>query len=128
MSEKPPRAPVVLKCADGRWATFGSDWTGRVDMQVFHPDDQLADGRPSWLAMNGYRSKYKPRLPRDLPEGQFLVQAFVASEGEDTIPMDQVTIRAADAPVVLMLPHGTYRIDMQDASGHSKTIATSVRL
>jgi len=87
---------------------------GDVDITVWHRPETLRRGRPDWLAMNGYR---RPRaipaklLPR---EGRRLVQAFVAGESPDAVPMDQVLVTAGEKPPVFMLPKGKYRFAYQD--------------
>ncbi len=93
----------------------GTFWNpGQVDMQVWHRPATLRLGREHWLAMAGYR---RPRaipsklLPR---EGRRLVQAFVAGESPDAVPVDQVLVTADGAPPVLMLPKGRYRFAYQD--------------
>jgi hypothetical protein len=107
---------VVFRRADGSYFT-GGDYAGKMDMQVFHPPTTLVDGRPSWLAMNGYRE------PVDIPaewlpkSARVLVQAFVASEGDDAVPMDQVVLRAGEPAPVLMLPAGSYRLVLQGEDG-----------
>ncbi len=87
---------------------------GNVDIQVWHRPEILRDGRPDWLAMGGYRRPMKipPNLlPR---QGRRLVQAFVAGESPDAVPMDQVLVTAGEAPPVFMLPKGQYRFAFQD--------------
>ncbi len=90
-------------------------WSGgNVDMQVWHRPPVLMHGRESWLAMRGYR---RPKtipvklLPR---EGRRLVQAFVAGESADAVPMDQLVVSAGEAPPKFMLPKGKYRFAYQD--------------
>jgi hypothetical protein len=107
---------MVFRRADGTYFT-GGDYVGKVDMQVFHPVTTMVDGRASWLAMDGYREAVD--VPTEwLPKsGRVLVQAFVASEGDDAVPMDQVVLRAGEPAPVLMLPSGAYRLVLQDEQG-----------
>lgn len=94
----------------------GTDYwnNGRVDIQVWHRPALLRQGREHWLSMNGYR---KPKtipsklLPR---QGRRLVQAFVAGESANAVPMDQVLVTAGETPPVFMLPKGKYRFAWQD--------------
>jgi hypothetical protein len=86
----------------------------RVDMQVFHRPARVERGREDWLAIHGYR---KPRpIPSELlpTSGRRLIQAFVANEAVDAVPMDQVLVTAGITPPVLMLPKGKYRFAYQE--------------
>lgn len=87
---------------------------GNVDMQVWHRPVTIREGRAHWLSMNGYR---RPRaIPRNLLplEGRRLVQAFVAGESADAVPMDQVLVTAGEPASVFMLPKGRYRFAWQE--------------
>jgi hypothetical protein len=102
---------VLASRADA--ARFWTAPTG-ADMTVIHRAERLVDGRPHWLAMGGYRT------PRAIPAkllpktGRRLVQAFVAGEAADAVPMDQVMVEAGKPPPKLMLPKGNYRFAVQD--------------
>lgn len=86
---------------------------GGVDLQVVHPPLRRVDGRPAWLKNMGRKASDIPLalLPR---QGTRLVQAFLADEAEDTIPIDQVLVTAGKAPPKLMLPNGRVRYAFQD--------------
>jgi len=101
----------VLKARDA--ANPYSESTS-VDMYVYTKPVRLVQGRPHWLAMDGYR---KPRkIPTKLlpTTGRRLVQAFVEGESVDAVPMDQVLVTAGEKPPVFMLPKGKYRYSYQD--------------
>jgi hypothetical protein len=105
----------VVVLADGklrdRYYAFDPD---RVDMQVFHRPPRIDRGREDWLAMHGYR---KPRaIPTELlpASGRRLIQAFVANEAVDAVPMDQVLVTAGETPPVFMLPKGKYRFAYEE--------------
>lgn len=91
-------------------------WTAQVgvDMTVFHREERLVNGRPHWLAMNGHREPRKIPVKLLPKTGRRLVQAFVANEAPDSIPMDQVIVEAGKPPPMLMLPKGNYRFAVQD--------------
>jgi hypothetical protein len=94
-------------------ARFWTAPTG-ADMTVIHRPERLVDGRAHWLGMDGYR---KPRvIPAELlpTTGRRLVQAFVAGEAADAVPMDHVLVKAGKPVPKLMLPKGNYRFAVQD--------------
>jgi hypothetical protein len=93
----------------------GTFWNGgKVDMQVWHRPAVLRQGREHWLAMDGYRRARAIPVKLLPHEGRRLIQAFVAGESPDAVPMDQVMVTAGEAPPVLMLPRGRYRFAYQD--------------
>ena len=85
-----------------------------VDMNVYHQPTRMVNGRPDWLSMDGYRN------PRAIPvtllpkTGRRLVQAFVARESADAVPIDQVLVAAGARPPMFMLPKGKFRFAFQD--------------
>ena len=87
---------------------------GGADLQVAHAPLQRTGGRPTWLAslMNRTPAKIPPTL---LPaKGTRLIQAFLADEKTDAIPIDQVLVTSGEAPPMLMLPKGRIRYAYQD--------------
>lgn len=113
-----PLAPRL----NGRSAVFFKDGrpvaSGRIgeatDLQVVHPAVTAIDGRPDWLRETG-------RIPVAIPEqllpsqGRRLVQAFVVSEAEDAVPLDQALVVAGSEPPVLYVPEGVdIRWQVQD--------------
>ena len=97
---------------DGQWLVLGP-YAGAVDLQVVHPPIRLTGGRPGWLAMLGRRPRPIPNqlLPR---RGRRLVQAFVAKEPRDSVPVDQLVVLAGMPAPKLMLPKGRIRYAVQD--------------
>ncbi len=108
--------PVVVVNGDGT-SFVSADYRGRVDMQVFHPPARLVDGRPDWLHHAGHRQPVP--IPAGLtPEsGRVLVQAFLETESDDAIPVDQLVLDDGGQMPVLLLPPGEYRIVVQDEQG-----------
>ena len=103
--------PVVLRAANGDYYKSPDGGFGGVDMQVFTPRDTLVDGRSGWLFDRLGRRRV--RLGDLLAAGgdcadTCLVQAFVAGEGADAIPFDQVT--TTDGRATLALRPGRYDI------------------
>jgi hypothetical protein len=84
------------------------------DLTVVHRPTRLVNGRPHWLAMDGYRSPWA--IPAKLlpKKGRRLVQAFVASETGNAVPIDQAIVEATKPAPKLMLPKGNYRFAVQD--------------
>src|SRR5262245_21203136 len=107
---------VAFRRADGTYFT-GGDFAGKVDIQVFHPAVTVVEGRPSWLAMDGYREAVDIPTEWQPKGGRVLVQAFVTQEGEDAVPMDQIVLRSGEPVPVLMLPAGDYRLILRDEQG-----------
>jgi hypothetical protein len=116
--------PTVFQSRDGgRWVRE----EGTFDLQVFHPRTRYERGRPDWMRMGGLRRPYgifgklsagrtvKPFLPA--AGGPWLVQAYVAGEGPEPIPVDQIVVSDPATAPVLMLPAGDFRIVAIDESG-----------
>ena len=86
---------------------------GAVDLQVVHPRDIPVAGRPGWLAGMG-------RAPVSVPgfllptSGVRLIQAFIAGEAEDAVPVDQILVKAGQSAPPLMLPATPIRYAVQD--------------
>lgn len=85
------------------------------DLVVFHPRERFFHGRPDWMSMEGYRKRCRLKLePRS---SDMLARAFVASEPDDSIPMDQILLPAGSQSVEFRLPEGDYSVIRQDADG-----------
>ena len=92
-----------------------NEFAGKVDLQVVHPHVSPVGGRPSWLVAMG-------RTPTAIPtnllptKGTRLVQAFIAGEADDAVPIDQVLVVAGKPAPMLMLPAAKVRFAVQDAA------------
>jgi hypothetical protein len=88
-------------------------YAGAVDLQVAHPSTVRIDGRPDWVSAMGRTPIAIPAtlLPKN---GTRLVQAFIASEDKDAIPVDQVLVTAGQSAPKLMLPRAPVRYAIQD--------------
>lgn len=74
-----------------------------TDLQVVHPLVTVVDGRPGWLRETERIAVAIPE--RLLPsQGRRLVQAFVAGEAADAVPLDQALVTAGLDPPVLYVP------------------------
>jgi len=94
-------------------ATLGSD---NFDAHLFLPRVQLMDGRPDWL--HTVLGRTSTAIPDPLVDGKGLrlVQAFVEGDEPTAVPVDQVLLRDASRPN-LMLPPGTFRVRAVNAEG-----------
>lgn len=112
----PLTGSVVLRSADGSFRALG-EHTGKVDVQVFHPPETYANGRPVWL--RDWLGRRPVEVPPDVIPGdqRVLVQALVAGEGSDAVPYDQVVLEPGRETRRLMLEPGRYELAVQDESG-----------
>ncbi|MGO4703785.1 hypothetical protein [Dyella sp. 2RAB6] len=113
-SQKAKGQSVVL-ISHGKPLTTGL-LAGSVDLQVAHPPVHMKLGRVDWLAALG---RSPVAVPASLmpSSGTRLVQAFIATEAKDAIPVDQVLVVAGKSAPSLMLPHVAVRYVVQDWQG-----------
>jgi hypothetical protein len=104
--------PVVFFRADEpvKIGTLGMG----TDLQVIHPRLRTRNGRPTWLLTMG---RHPVNIPRELlpRHGRRLVQAFIAGEAADAVPIDQVVVQAGKPVPVLMLPSKHLRFAVQES-------------
>ncbi len=115
------RRVLAGKTSDRSVAMFDGDlpvtvgqYAGAVDLQVYHPVTHMVKGRPDWLAALGRKPMAVPAgfVPQ---KGERLVQAFIASESDDAIPVDQVLLRAGgDVPSLMVPGDKPLRLVMQE--------------
>ena len=88
-----------------------------LDAYVFHPRTTYVHGRPHWMRMGGLRSPHVVDCPRyDEP---VLLQALVAGESVDAVPLDQ-TVWWPDTPKpALLLRPGAYVVRVIDRGGRA---------
>lgn len=107
---------------------IGKFWRGGADhdMKIFHPRAKYENGRPTWFNSDGWRKpsaidfkKLKLPVKQRIFNGQelLLVQAFVAGESADAVPVDQIILYPNKEISVLMLPKGDFRIRAMDETG-----------
>jgi hypothetical protein len=114
--------PVIF--VNGSGAPLGS---GHCDAYLFWPRVGLVDGRPDWLVRTLRRTSVP--MPAALVEGSNLrlVQAFLPSDPDDAVPIDQVLLRPGEPAPTLMLPAGSFRVRSIDAEGRVRgPVETSV--
>lgn len=111
-------SPTVFRLDDQSFFVTGS-YSGKVDVQVFHPPLGEDRGRPDWLA----RGRTGVAAPSELlalaKEGsELLLQAYRNGEDEGSaIPVDQFVVRDPNSPPWFFLPRGEYRLLAQDEVG-----------
>ncbi len=89
------------------------------DVSVILPPTNLLNGRPDWLVLGGERLATALGFdlqPQSLP---CVLEARYAGESEAAIPADRILIERADAPTVLFLHPGEYRIAAYTADGRA---------
>lgn len=82
----------------------GKPWSlkpGGYDISVLFPPDELAEGRPTWLALGGLRKRYP--VTGEICRGAFpcLIEARYIAESEDAIPADRIVLGFTDKKVRL---------------------------
>lgn len=108
--------PTIFRAADGKHFV-GGNLSGMVDLQVFSPRSEYRDGRPTWLQLNGARKAHRISV-KELNQGfPYLVQAVLANEGADAVPVDQIEVPAPIPTATLYLPKGNFIIKIKDRSG-----------
>ena len=80
----------------------------------FWPRFRVEDGRPDWLVTTLGRKRVAIPEALRAGRGRRLIQAFVEGEPVSAIPVDQLLLDQPDAPGVLMLPPGKYRLRAVD--------------
>ena len=106
----------------------GELWSARpgvVDATVFRPRTEYRKGRPGWLFALG-RSEVPVPTEFCVTVSPCVVEARVAEEPPDAVPVDALMIDKPGDAIVLALPVGRYRIDAKNASGkiHKSHIGT----
>jgi hypothetical protein len=100
---------IFVQKATGR--TLGFD---ACDAYVFWPRFRVEDGRPDWIVTTLGRKRVAIPDALRAGRGRRLVQAFVEGEPDSAIPADQLVLDRPDAPGVLMLSPGNYRLRAVD--------------
>jgi hypothetical protein len=108
-------------------STDGKFWRGGTehDMKIFHPRAKYENGRPTWLKPEGRKMSAVEFKKLNLPvqkqiftgQNPMLVQAFVAGESADAVPVDQIILYPNKEIPALMLPAGSFRIRAINGSG-----------
>jgi hypothetical protein len=108
------KAPGHSFVLESRTAENPFSESSAAEMYVYHRPTAIVRGRPDWLAMGGYRKPLE--IPAKLlpKSGRRLVQAFVAGESADAVPMDQLLVTAGEPQPVFMLPKGKFRFAYRD--------------
>lgn len=116
----------LIKTSEDHWLT-SDGYFGRVDLTVFHPPQEMIDGRPNWLPMNGYRVGYPLDHADTFVDNPTLIQAFLVSELPDGLPVDQVLMTDPSGSSTMLLPPGKYQLRLQSAN-ENKTIDSVIEV
>lgn len=111
LSKAVGRRSAVLSF-QGRFLKSGNSREA-LDLQVVHPPVKWVNGRPDWLRRMSRRPVAVPPALRPA-KGRRLVQAFVAGEAKDAVPVDQVLVVAGNPLPRMMLPAGPIRYAWQE--------------
>lgn len=86
-----------------------------VDIKVAHPRTKFINGRPNWLFRDGKWKPYPLKKQVFTVEPPCLVAAFPVGEDIDqSIPVDQIEILSYQADNTLVLPAGTFVIQVKN--------------
>ncbi|MCE1163978.1 MAG: hypothetical protein LWX07_01090 [Bacteroidetes bacterium] len=85
------------------------------DVIVFNPITKYVNGRPDWMAMDGYRRIYSLSA-FDMKDVKFVQAIYSNEDTELAIPVDQIIVNN-DNPV-LYLPAGSYVLKFYDDKGN----------
>jgi hypothetical protein len=106
--------PVVLTDSAGRpYSPADFD----VDIQVVTPRTRYEHGRPDWMSLGGRREAVEV----DVPEGKeqwCLVEARVASEPPEAIPLDRCEAHDSDRAWLFLPPDGDVVVRVLAADGN----------
>jgi len=115
--------PTVFESSEKK---FYTEKPRNYDLQIFTPPARYANGRPDWQRLGGARKEYRLNLKKLNLQTEkqkykaaapVLVQAFVAGESADAIPVDQVILYPGKEIPSLMLPKGSIQIKAVDETG-----------
>lgn len=88
------------------------------DVLVYHPPNQYIQNRPTWLwQLKGLQAVEISPREIDYP---CLIKAYLATEGQDAVPVDIIEKKNARDPKVLLLPEGTYQIVIENPDGEQE--------
>ena len=109
--------PTVFQNADRNFLVAGQ-YAGKVDLQVFHPATKLVQGRADWLLTLPERQSIEIPAEIAATKSRVLLQAFLAHEPAEAIPVDQIILDPKLPNPALVLPSGEIRLVVQDETGH----------
>ena len=114
------QAPTIFVNEAGEpWSPLADS----IDAGVFFPRTSWKRGRPEWLKMGGARvglsfdwSYATPEKPT--PERPLVVEARLAGESDEAVPLDRVIWREGEAPPLYVRPGKAYRFELRDPEGN----------
>lgn len=108
-----PTSPIAVSL-DGEMVAH-PDYSGRMDLSVFHPRLDRVDGRPGWLAADPERRRVAVEVPAF--EGVALLQAMRSAEGPGGVPADQFLLEPGQRTATLVLHPGSYFLRLEMPAG-----------
>lgn len=113
-----PKEAVVFSCSDKHW-TGQND--GIYDLEVFPQKTAYELGRPNWLRLGGTRKPYQ--LNAELCENNYpcLIEARLANEQVNAVPIDRIELKNGTSARTLMLPDEPVTIRVIDRGGEILT-------
>ena len=96
-----------------------------VDIHVGSPNPTIERFRPTWRRLAGHREVELPRALATISEPT-IVEARVADEPDEAVPVDRVLIRPGE-DLRLLLPPGVFRVEAwTSSSGWSRPMRVTV--
>lgn len=104
----------------------GNKGDERFDVRLFHPRTTYANGRPSWLMMDGERSIYMIDVEKVTIEYPVMIKAYLEEEAQDAVPVDVIEIEEYSNQKALVLPGGRYHLNIHNSKGDSLQITAII--
>lgn len=112
IKELAPTKSLVLQKQDGSYWTTESR-KDKMDMQVFHPQLSISNGRPSWKALGGARKLKTIHLPK---AWKGMAEVYVVGE-ENGVPIDRLYLDKPSRELNFYLPKGSFQLKITDETG-----------
>lgn len=107
-----PQQPIVFENVSGKpWSLR----PGEYDVSVFFPQQQLEEGRPTWLSLGGLRRPYSVSAidfcSNNVP---CIVEARPITWSHTAVPLDRLVLKRPGEMRDLWLEPGRYRVTARD--------------
>lgn len=112
------KEPTIFITGEGRPFTVNPELR---DVTVFHPRSETRLGRPTWLLMNGLRRLHQLSKSVCHDRTRCLIVAKNLGESKDSVPADQIVAGPGNSTLALVLPSGSFLVDVEDSAGQKVT-------